>query len=673
MRSFVKNILLLFIFLFLPIISFAQDFHPAADMEMKSLEKEFAISKVTYPGDSSIDVTYYKLNLKVTYEPNYLIGIVQVNAKPAGSSNLSNFFLDLQDPLTVDSVKLGNTKLSFTHQNAKLNISLDKTYSSNEEFSVTIYYQGTPGSSGFGSFQFATQDGTENGIPVIWSLSEPYGASDWWPCKDTPADKADSSDVWITCDAAFTGVSNGTLISIVDNGHSTRTFKWKNSYPIAQYLISIAVTNYEEYINYFKYSQNDSMPVNHYLYQGKLSSIKTQLDETPNMIKVFSEKYGMYPFIKEKYGHAEFGWGGAMEHQTCTSMGPNAFRRDVISHELAHQWFGDKVTCKDWRDIWLNEGFAKYSESIYLEAIGGESAYKNKTATEMGFALNAVGSIYVQDISSVGSIFDYNRTYAKGSIVLHMLRGIVGDDTFFNILKSYNSDPQLAYNSATTEDFQRVAESVSGLDLNYFFSEWIHGENYPSYTYNWNTNQLSANNFEVTLNISQSTNTNPVYFTMPIQIKINTASGDTLLTVMNNQQQQQFKIILTAQPTNLSFDPNNWILKKDSLMVTSANENFNIKTFKLEQNYPNPFNPSTKIKYAIPIANNPLQGGVRGGLVQLKVYDVLGNEVATLVNKNQQPGNYEVEFNAANLSSGVYFYQLKSGEFIQTKKMILMK
>ncbi len=667
-----KKFLFSFLFLFLPIINSAQDFNQVSDFEMKNFEKELEISKVTYPGDSSIDVTYYKLNLTVTYTPNYLIGVVQVNAKPAGSASLSNFFLDLQQPLDVDSVKLGNTNLSFIHKNARLNITLDKTYNPGEEFGVTIYYQGTPGSSGFGSFQFATQDGTENGIPVIWSLSEPYGASDWWPCKDTPADKVDSSEVWITCDAAFKGVSNGTLISTIDNRNNTRTFKWKNSYPIAQYLISIAITNYEEYINYFKYTQNDSMPITHYLYQGKLSSVKTQLDETPNMIKVFSEKYGMYPFIKEKYGHAEFGWGGAMEHQTCTSMGPNAFRRDVIAHELAHQWFGDKVTCKDWRNIWLNEGFAKYSESVYLEAIGGENAYKNKTATEMGYAINAVGSIYVQDISSVGSIFDYNRTYAKGSIVLHMLRGIVGDETFFNILKTYNSDPQLAYNSANTEDFQRVAESVSGLDLNYFFSEWIYGVNYPNYTYSWNANQLNANDFEVTLNVSQAINSNPAFFTMPIQIKINTALGDTLLTVMNNQQQQQFKFNLTSQPNSLIFDPDNWILKNVSL-ATSADDDSRVEKFELEQNYPNPFNPVTTIKYSIPSIQNPQLGEARGGLVQLKVYDVLGNEVATLVNKNQQPGNYEVNFKASNLASGVYYYKLSAGNFIQTKKMLLLK
>ena len=285
-----KYFLLLVIFLTTTFIVTAQEFNSIPEMEKKSFEKELAISKVTYPGDSTIDVTYYKLDLKATSNPNYLIGKVQINAKPA-SSGLNNFFLDLQNTLTVDSIKLGNTKLAFTHNDAKINITLDQTYPTNEEFSMIVYYQGTLGSSGFGSFEFGTQDGTANGEPVIWSLSEPYGASDWWPCKDTPADKADSSDVWITCDETFTGVSNGTLISTVDNGDNTHTFKWKNIYPIAQYLISIAVTNYEKYVNYFHYNNNgvpDSMPITHYLYPEKLSSIKAQLDETPNMIKVFS-------------------------------------------------------------------------------------------------------------------------------------------------------------------------------------------------------------------------------------------------------------------------------------------------------------------------------------------------------------------------------------------------
>ncbi len=653
--------------------SSAQEYENFIDLEMKSFEKQMNISKINYPGDSTIDVTYYKLNLEITYNPNYLIGAVQVNAKPANLS-LNNFFLDLQNTLSVDSVKLQNTQLAFTHKNAKLNITLDKTYSSNEEFSVVVYYRGTPGSSGFGSFQFGTQNNMAGASPIIWSLSEPYGASDWWPCKDTPADKVDSSDVWITCSNSLTAVSNGTLISAIDNGNKTSTFKWKNSYPIAQYLISIAVTNYELYTNYFRYAQNDSMPITNYLYPGKLSSIKPRLDETPNMIRVFSEKYGLYPFIKEKYGHAQFGWGGAMEHQTCTSMGTNTFARNVISHELAHQWFGDKVTCKDWRNIWLNEGFAKFSEAVYLEAIEGKDSYKNKTQIEMASAKDAVGSIYVQDISGVNSIFDYNRTYAKGSIVLHMLRGIVGDETFFNILKAYASDPQLAYNSADTEDFQKVAEDVSGLDLDYFFSEWIYGEKYPTYNYNWNYAQLSSNNFEVNLEIDQAAKTIPTFFTMPIQIKITTTAGDSLITVMNDQQQQQFTFNLTSQPTNLFFDPENWILKNSS-MTTSIDDTKNVETFRVEQNYPNPFNPTTKIKYTISDL------GTRNALsVQIKVYDILGNEVATIVNKEQQPGNYEVDFNAkvgANrnspLPSGIYFYRLRAGNFIQTKKMTLLK
>ena len=310
---------------------------------------------------------------------------------------------------------------------------------------------------------------------VIWTLSEPYGASDWFPCKDTPADKADSSDVWITVDKNLYGVSNGILIGIVKNPDNTSTYKWTNKYPIAQYLISLAISDYTIYKNYFKYSEKDSMPVINYIFPENLASYKANLDKVPNMLRVTSDYFGLYPFIKEKYGNAEMGWkgGGGMEHQTVSSM--SNFSETVLVHELVHQWFGDKITCRDWQDIWLNEGFATYGEMLYAQKVYGDSAYNDFVTLEMARAKNAKGSIYVQDISSISEIFNGNRSYSKGGIVLHMLRGVVGDSIFFKILKTYSNDPLVAYGTAVTADFQRDAEAVYGEDLEYFFNEWIYG------------------------------------------------------------------------------------------------------------------------------------------------------------------------------------------------------
>ncbi|MCP5062292.1 MAG: T9SS type A sorting domain-containing protein [Ignavibacteriae bacterium] len=665
--KYVLNILVIF-----STLTFAQSSKEHCSLsKINHLNNLQKTSKLNYPGDNRYDVTYYKLDLNISYSARQIIGAVTVKAKSL-ENNLSEFFLDLQDHFIIDSVVSNGTSLINSLADGKLNITLNKNYNLDEEISLTVYYQGSPVSTGFGSFEFSNH----NGRPIIWSLSEPYGASDWWPCKDTPADKADSSDVWITSDTQFVSVSNGKLMAVVENGNNTKTYKWKNHHPIAQYLISLAMTNYAVYKNYFKYSSEDSMEVIHYNYPENLNeNRKADLDKTVEMLDVFSELFGLYPFIDEKYGHAEFGWiGSAMEHQTISSMG--TFKESTVAHELAHQWFGDKITCKDWQNIWLNEGFATYSESLWLEAKYGKEAYDNQIEIEMSgnpnatwnsYAKQAVGSLYVQDISSISQIFNGARSYAKGAVVLHMLRGIVGDDDFFNILKAYASDPELAYDVATTEDFQRVCEEVSGYDLNYFFSEWIYGEDYPNYLIDW-TNNSNGNNFQASLSVSQASHTNPSYFIMPVQVKISGAGKDTLVTFFNDANNQRFEIELSFEPISIEFDPNNWILKDVSNTTNLNTENTSPLEFSLSQNYPNPFNPSTTIKYSIPteVTENFLS-------IQLTLYDILGKEVATLVNEKKNPGNYEIKFDASKLSSGIYYYQLKAGQFLESRKMILLK
>jgi len=654
-----KTAVFLFLFSFL---AFSQNFEQT---NKESLQNVNSLLKVEYPGDSTIDIKYYKLNLKVTYNPNYLSGSVTVKATSVHNP-LNSFFLDLQNPMLVDSIISENIKLHFSHSNAKLNITLNKTYNPNEFFEIIIYYQGIPGSSGFGSFEFDTHGDNE---PVIWTLSEPYGASDWFPCKDTPADKADSSDVWITIKKNLYGVSNGTLVDIVENPDNTVTYKWTNKYSIAQYLISLAISNYTIYKNYFKYSENASMPVINYIYPENLAEYQPLLDKVPNMLQILSDYFGLYPFIKEKYGNAEMGWkgGGGMENQTVSSI--SRFTETILVHELVHQWFGDKITCRYWQDIWLNEGFATFGEMLYAEKVYGDSAYNNFVTLEMARAKNAKGSIYVQDISSISEIFNGNRSYSKGGIVLHMLRGIVGDSIFFKIMKTYSNDPHIAYSTAVTADFQRDAETVSGQDLGYFFNEWIYGENYPKYKIEWHSDKIN-NNYEVTVNVSQTVNTSPSFFTMPVQIKISTSAGDTLFSFFNDQQDQQVKFLVKGNPLSVTIDPNNWILK-DAITFSDSNNINNPIKFELWQNHPNPlnpFNPTTTIEYQVPELNTVLNSNVK-----LIVYDILGNQVAVLVDKAQSPGKYSAVFNANGLASGVYIYSLKVGSLVTTKKLVLLK
>ena len=642
-------------------ISFAQkDYKPWIKAERDNYRKTIKLSKVYYPGDSKIDVTYYGLDLKITTDPDNLTGNVTIGVK-SDTTSLNSCFLDLRNILTVDSVLLNGTSTQFNHSNNKINITLDHIYNQDEYFTLKVFYHGLPSGDGFGGFYFSTHGDT----PIIASLSESYSGPYWWPQKDTPADKADSSDVLITVAENLIPVSNGTLVSTTGNGNGTHTYHWKNHYPIANYLISVAITNYTQYNTYYHYGKKDSMIITNFIYPENFNYVKPLVDETANMISVFSNRFGEYPFIKEKYGHAEFQWGGAMEHQTCTSMG--TWGSGVISHELAHQWFGDKITCKNWHHIWLNEGFATYSEAVYIEAKSGRAAYNAQIQSEMNSAKNAYGTIWVQDVSNESEIFNGSRSYSKGACVLHMLRGIVGDDTFFDILKAYIADPDLAYGVATTEDFQAVAERVYGQSLDYFFKEWIYGENYPNYSVEWSDSILTDNKYRITLGINQSTNSNPKYFTMPVQIKINTSVGDTIVTVFNNKMMQTFEIDVNGLPIGIVFDPNNYILKKIS-SVTLAEDLSIPFEFSLSQNYPNPFNPVTKIRYTVPTivtkSNIP---------VQLKVYDILGNRVLTLVDEKKPPGSYEIEFDGSNLPSGVYFYTLRAGAFSQTKKMVLLR
>ena len=552
MKNF--SIKLLFISLLIIEVGFSQENKQSfVEYEKTHFLKTVENNNIAYPGDSTFDVSYYKLDLNVSYSPKSLSGAVTVSAKSL-EDNLTSVFLDLTDILTVDSVISNNKSLLFNHSENKLVVSLDKPYSYNESFMLIVYYHGVPVRTGLGSFVFDSH----NGEPSIWTLSEPYGARDWWPCKDTPADKADSSDVLITCPSNLIGVSNGTLSDVIDNNNGTKTYIWKSRYPIANYLISLAISNYSVYTIYYHYSAADSMPVVNYIYSEDLAEAKPELDKTTKMLGIFSKLYGQYPFIKEKYGHAEFGSGG-MEHQTITSIG--IITQGVIAHELTHQWFGDKVTCKNWENIWLNEGFATYGEGLYYEFSGDEQSYNSFLSYNMSRAKNGIGTIYVDDISSINNIFNGNKSYSKGAIVLHMLRGIVGDSVFFNILKNYLKDPGLAYGSATTEDFERVAEATSGLPLNYFFNQWIYGENYPKYILTWGFDQSSQNQYNVSLVLEQAVNSYPKFFTMPIQIKISTSAGDTTITIFNNAQIQDFNFTVIGKPTLLTFDPNNFLLK----------------------------------------------------------------------------------------------------------------
>ncbi|MBN1300588.1 MAG: T9SS type A sorting domain-containing protein [Melioribacteraceae bacterium] len=638
--------------------------HYCADSKKKYNNAINKSAAADYNSDTRIDARYYKLEISINMQTQSISGTTTVTLQSL-ENGLNQIFLDFKDGMIVSGVSMNGNNLGFDHNGNKINIQLPAVFNADDQFTLVIDYTGKPVKDGFGSFVWVSD------IPAVWTLSQPYGSSNWWVCKDTPGDKVDSSDVWITCDESLIPVSNGKLEKIDYPLAGMHRYKWKNSYPISQYLISMAVAPYEIYQNDFVYNGGkDTMDVVHYNYPGRLTGTRKKiLDEIVPMLQIFSEKFGLYPFINEKYGHAECTFSGGMEHQTVSSMG--SFSSGILAHELAHQWFGDKITCRDWHNIWLNEGFATYLESVYIEEISGFEAYQNSIFQKMTSARSASGSIYLYDISSVSSIFNYARSYAKGAVVLHMLRRVLGDDTFFEVMYQYANDENLVYNVATTEDFQAVAERVSGKDLNYFFEEWIYGENYPRYSIKWNYSKISESSYDVYVNIEQDTNSEPEYFTMPVDLKIQTESGDTLVTVFNDAKNQSFIFNIKSEPVYLLFDPDNWILKEHSILTGQSDIFLGPSGFELYQNYPNPFNPSTTIEYSITAAE---ENNIIPALhVKLIVYDILGLESAILVDEYQKPGLYSVNFDAENFSSGIYFIKLISGDYISVKKMLLLK
>lgn len=430
--------------------------------EISSFEENSSANKIAFkanPNTVHYDINYHRLYWEVDPKEAEIKG--EVTTYYTALSDLNQIVFDLADNMDVNNIQQRGKSLSFTQNNEELIIDLPLTQKKNKLDSLTIFYDGNPVSSGFGSFEINTH-GSAN-TPVLWTLSEPYGAKGWWPCKQDLTDKIDSIDVLIKHPIQYKAASNGLLISEKPEGFSTITH-WRHKYPIPAYLIAIAVTNYSVYK---ENAPELPFDIVNYVYPEGLSNTKASTAITPDIMLLFNELFEMYPFADEKYGHAQFGWGGGMEHTTMSFMG--SWSRGLIAHELAHQWFGNKITCGSWEDIWLNEGFATYLDGLVYENFDGQDVFSQwRKAVVNSVTSSPSGSTFVTDTTSVSRIFSSRLSYRKGAMILHMLRYKIGDDNFFQGVKNYLADPTLAYSYAKTEDLQRHLEATSLVDLNEF-------------------------------------------------------------------------------------------------------------------------------------------------------------------------------------------------------------
>jgi len=374
---------------------------------------------------NNYNIYYYKLDVDVENNSTYISGNVSIFAKSVNT--FSDFVFELHDSLQIDSVIINNLKKSFIRSNGIVTVSSNISYPANSNVQAIIYYKGnTPQDNSAAIGNGFSNSSTDH---VTWSLSESFVASEWFPCKQVLNDKADSSDVWITTDSLNKAGSNGILKNITDFPNGKKRYEWKSSFPIDYYLISVAVAKYFEYDLYaHPAGYTDSILIQSYLYD---SSVIGAVDNTPSMIEMYSKYFGLYPFAKEKYGHCMAPISGGMEHQTMTTLGPSsAYTFDIITHELAHQWFGDLVTCGSWADIWLNEGFASYCEYISNEKLATGNSITWMT-NAMAMAKYSWGWVYVHDTLNTSTLFDEYNSYKKGAVVLHMLRYEINNDSLF--------------------------------------------------------------------------------------------------------------------------------------------------------------------------------------------------------------------------------------------------
>ncbi len=494
------------------------------------------------------DVTHYDLDLTLDPNLNQLSGTVAATVTVVDVA-INTVELDLRSNMAVSAATVGGAPTTFSRSGDLVIVNLDRTYEPAESVTVSVTYSGNPGGEYFGWDSFSGQD-------MIWTLSEPFGARHWWPCKDVNTDKADALDIRVTVPSNLIVASQGLLVSDVTNG-AWRTFHWHTDYPTVTYLVSLAIHPYYRYSDWYTPLIGPPMEIQFFIFPSHQGVVDANYALTKDMIGAFAVGYGEYPFVTEKYGHAEFTWGGGMEHQTISSMG--GYSEDLISHELAHQWWGDMITCATFHHIWLNEGFATWSEAYWKEQDEGFATYQQY----MDFAAYyGSGTIFVEDPLN-DNIFSSSLTYNKASWVVHMLRGVLGDTDFFAGLAAYRA--AFEYSSATTEDLRDVMEAVSGRDLDAFFQQWIYGEYFPEYSYGWSEGPGAG---QITLDIEQiQTNTGP--FTMPVQVRVTTDLGAEIHVVENSQVSESFVLDVNGTVQSVELDPDKWILRRVQTQVTN--------------------------------------------------------------------------------------------------------
>lgn len=600
-----------------------------------------AISKAS----NNFHIHYLKFKLKVNPAIRYIDGSVDIYFIP--NILTDSIELDLSYQLKVDSIVFNNQKLSYIqHPNNTLIIYFQTALVAAQNYSMNIFYKGVPGDSGYGSFIQTTHNNT----PVIWTLSEPFGSKDWFPCKNELSNKIDSVDMFITHPSVYKATANGVLQYEQTNGGNTTTF-FKHRYPIATYLIAFAVSNYS--VQQIKMKIGiDTLQYVSYIYPESVADFQNLIIPTINALQLFSNTFGTYPFIKEQYGITQFGWGGGMEHQTNSFL--SAPDTNLMVHELAHQWFGNKVTCHSWQHIWLNEGLATFAANYYFEKVDSAKLLSFLTTQLNNITKLPDGKIIVSDTFNVGSIFNSRLSYDKAAFMLRMLRYTLGDSIFFKAVFNYINDPLLQYNFVTTNHFIQHVEEVAKQDLSWFFNQWLNGEGFPTFNVSWSNNNF--NWVKVIVNQTTSHSSVPFYKTV------------LPLTFKNNQQQKTIKVFCTKNNQEfwayLGFKADTVLVDEDLQLISKNNTTIQLPlTIASDNNvllYPNPVKDNLFLQITEPLAQQ----------LNIQIYNAFGSMVYSNLFKNIS-NNTLIKIPFSSYLKGFYVVKIQTETGLKGIKKII--
>ena len=560
-------------------------------------------------------------------------------------ANSDSLAFDLVEKLQVDSVKQGVNHLNWERKGDLVLVYNAKGWKGGTRDSFEVFYGGNPigvtGNNGAYSYEFHATG------PIISTLSQPYGAPYWWPCKQTLNDKIDSIDIIVDTDKDFKVGTNGLLLSTTPLNATEHRVHWKHRYPVVTYLIAIAVSNYEESLDHvYFHNRPDSLPVLNYVFPQFLSTASQEAKGVLPMLRLYDSLFVPYPFPSEKYGHAQFTWGGGMEHQTMSFM--VNFSYDLMAHEVAHQWFGDMVTCGSWNDLWLNEGFATYLTALAYEFLKSKEEFRfQMRIMRNNITQNDDGAVKPSDTSRVNVLFNGRLTYRKGAWLLHMLRHQVGDSMFFEGCRQFLTGGNRAYGFSTTDEFRQVMEAVSGQDLKWFITQWYEGQGHPELKMNW---QQRGNTVKFSVQQTPSNPTVP-FWRIPIPVEFQNREGKSERKVFYpDSLSKNYTFSLPFAADTAIFDPEVSVLAKFSI------GGMNLDAIQQEDIV---LQPNPGVDFWNLYARNPV-------IQRVEVYNAVGQRVWV----QHLDSALSVKIDTRFWPSGTYITKIYTDNFVYSKKCL---